>query len=194
MQLQSPETARLYRMLEARGIRLHFAAYAGIGFHGTSTRAAGSIVRSEHFYWTRRDRGTLGKGVYFFDNKPLSGQFVADDFAREKHGHHRVATVRAVLKFEKLLDLTNNRNLSYFLFVQEWLVEQVRKYEGELDAMKAGRVEHFLIETCPEMADVDGVRWEGFKIPSQDEVAQIGFCVKKRDCIVKMRMQTGSSF
>jgi hypothetical protein len=192
--LHSPETARLYRKLADRGIKLHFIAYSGIAFHGTTILAAQSIQEQQFFNFTPSRKGTLGEGVYLFDDEPLAGSFVADDFARHKHKTHRVATVAAKLQFAKLLDLTARRNLPYFLAIQDWFFEQIGDDPKKWKKVTPGKIEHFLIKTCPYMAGVDGVRWEGFEIPSRQDLTQIGFCVKKKNCIRQIKMQIGASF
>jgi hypothetical protein len=151
------------------------------------------IEKQQFFRFTPSQRGTLGKGVYFFDDKPLAGAYVADDFARHKHKTHHVATVTATLRFSKLLDLTDARNLPYFLAIQDWFFEQIQDNPEKMAKVKPGRIEDFLIKTSPDLADMDGVRWEGFEIPSRNDSTQVGFCVKKRGCIREIRMQTDSS-
>ncbi|MFZ1072253.1 MAG: hypothetical protein WAO21_02350 [Verrucomicrobiia bacterium] len=185
------EIGRLYFDLKSGGYEPKLIKEELTVFHGTSEANAKIIVESQHILETSEKDGRLGRGAYFYENVPVPGPEMARAWAKYRRGYPSQAVVAAVIRSEGIWDLTLGGNRAYFQVVLDWYVATVRRVKPDRIAdIRVPNVVKFILATCPERAQIQCVRWDGFRLDEINVKRQRGLVVREAKCIAKLWLYT----
>jgi len=156
-------------------------------FHGTSEEIAGIIVGTQHLIESPEERGMLGRGVYFYENKPIAGPEIASAWAKHDKKYSTQAVVVGHISAEAIFDLTLKENKNYFQLVFDWAANKAKLASPE-DVWKltVPKVIKFILSNCPERDAIQVARWNGFKLPALGTTCQFGLVVRDQRCIKRV--------
>ena len=155
-------------------------------YHGTSERIAKEIVDKQYVIESTEERGLLGKGAYFYENRPILGPAMASAWAKHDKKYPTQAVVAAYFSGGAIFDLTIRENREYLEPVYDWVVKRVKDSPDLLYRITVPRVVKFILTFCPQRKQIQAVRWNGFYLKEISATCQYGLAVRDAKCIKKL--------
>lgn len=158
--------------------------YECICYHGTDKNNVNSILE-DGFIESRKEKESLGTGVYFYENDILQAIRWCTKAQRERID--TPAVIKAKIKTNKLIDLTLTANYNYLFALTVRLRKRYkRKYKGK--DLTPRQIFDFLYEINNYCAikHVFKVRKCHSIIGTDIERMQIQICVRKQCAIIEL--------